>query len=350
LDLFSHRANPAARIATFSEETAAPSLSSVSPRPNYDTSGIAPAPDWAPAETSHFAGLAGFVGVYIAEGAVGTLVADYLTAHDYSTGRRANDERRIDSSFLRLHRPGREPVQLYHFAREGATPQEFFGDDVSGAERFDLAAARPGVIDILTDAEGVASPHHWFDLDLRLFWTYADWDAASQAQPGQMRVVMPRREFLGRSVLLCDVAEPWADAVQVSYLDAGETCRRYDRAFEVTELLRGRNALHVAAAIRAQEAPLVMRVGEIAVAGDTILLGAAPVPPFVLINTGQFRGWADWFDRTQSVGSRERPVTCRFPLSAADRLGEVEAGDLLRFHAELAGASDAGVQLDCRLG
>ena len=32
------------------------------------------------------------------------------------------------------------------------------------------------------------------------------------------------------------------------------------------------------------------------------------------------------------------------------RWHEVEAGDLLRFHAELAGASDAGVQLDCRLG
>jgi hypothetical protein len=245
--------------------------------------------------------------------------------------------------------PGREPDQFYHFAQDGVPLEDFFGIYGPDADRFDLAAARPGVFDLLTDAEGAASLGRWFDLKIRLFWTYADWDAPSQAQPGQMRVVMPMWEFGGRSVLLCDLAEPWADAVQVFYLDPGETCRRCDCAFEITGLLYGRNPLQVAAAIGAQEAPLVMQVGEIAVTGDAILLGAAPVPPLVLINTGQFQGRADWIDRTQGTGGRERPVTCRFPLSAADLLGEVEAGALLRFHAGLAGALDAGVQLDCRL-
>jgi hypothetical protein len=323
---------------------------SVSPRPVYDASGIAPAANWAPGENEHFGGFAGLVGVYVAEGAgTGPVIEEYFTAQDYSTGQRASDDRRIVSSLLRLHRSGQEPVQLYHFASESGTREAMLGLSGAPEDRLDLATASPGVVDLVTDAGGEASPAHWTGLVTRLFWTYAQWDPASHVRPAQLRVISPFRELLGRSVLLCDSAEMGEGAPQVSLLGAGETCRRYDRAHEVTELLRGRNALQVAAALGAQGAPLVMQVGEIAVAGDTITLGAVPVAPFVLINTGQFQGWADWMDRTQSVGGRERPVTCRFPLAVADRLGATEAGDLLRFRAELAAASDAGVQLDCRL-
>ena len=339
--------DPEAEVAVFSEEEAMRPYM-VSPRPVYDTAHVAPAADWAVAEGDAFRGFSGLVGVYVAEGAgAGPVIRDFVLARDYSTGQRINDGRRAVGTLLRIEGQGLDVPPLFHWAGESGTWELMFGPSGSEGDRLDLQSATPGVVDIVTSAEGLAGWEHWNNLIVHLFSTYARWDPATHASTALVRVISPWDDLLARSVLVCDARE--LGAPQMTLL-GGDTCRRYDRAFEVTEMLRGRNALQVAAAIGAQEQPLVMQVGDIAVAGDTITIGAAPVPPFVLIDTGQFQGWADWIDRTQGSGGRERPVTCRFPFSAAERLGDLEAGDLLRFRAELAGASDAGVQLDCRLG
>ena len=343
-------ADAAMRIESFSDDMATPAAPTVSARPVYDTAHVAPRADWSVAEGDVFRGFPGLVGIYIAEGADdGPLIRDYVMAQDYSTGQRIDDGRRTVSTLLRIEGEGLSVPPLFHWATDGLTNELMFGPAALDGDRLDLATATPGVIDIVTSAEGVAGWEHWTMLRVELFSTYVRWDPATHASDGQVRVISPMGDLLSRSVLVCEAAEYAGHAPQVTLMGGEPICRRYDRAFEVTEVLRGKNALQVAAAIGAQEHPLVMQVGEIAVTGDTITIGAAPVQPFVLINTGQFQGWADWIDRAQATGGRERPVTCRFPLSDADRLGDVEAGDLLRFYAGLAGASDAGVQLDCRL-
>ncbi|MCR9088081.1 MAG: hypothetical protein NXH97_15205 [Rhodobacteraceae bacterium] len=324
---------------------------SVSPKPDYDISAIAPAADWSMAETDAFRGLAGLNGIYIAEGASdGPIIDDYLVAQDFSTGRRGGDNRRMVGNLIRVHQPEGSATAFYSFAMEGGTWEAMFGLHSNADDILDLSKATPGVIDLATDSEGFASPKHWAVMNTHLLWTYADWDPATHAAPIVIRVITPFDDLLSRSILLCDSAEMMGGAPQSSLFKNGDTCRRYDRGFEVTDMLAGKNALQVVAAIKGSTHPMLMTVGELAVSGDTITVKAGMISPILQINTGQFQGWDAWMDRVNTAGSgRGRPVFCQFPISAADRLASLEVGAVLAFFAELEDASDRAVRLNCRL-
>ena len=118
----------------------------------------------------------------------------------------------------------------------------------------------------------------------------------------------------------------------------------------MTELVNGRNAIQISALINGLDVPLVMQANEISVTGEAIVVGTAAFDEFVLLNTGQFQGWGDWFDRTSTPGSSGGPrVSCRFSMTAADRLVNLANGALLQFRAEVDSAFDRRIELGCHL-
>lgn len=327
-----------------------PPVTSVASRPAYDDTLIAPSADWDTADDDHFNGFPGLVGIYLAENADGDapIINDYLTVQDYSTGQRIDSGQRLVRSLMRIHQPDQDPVQLYHMGLESGTRSALLGLAGKPGDRLDLANASPGVVNLATDEAGEATQDHWFQMRVHIFRTYASWDPATHARPASVRVMSPRGPLFGRSILVCDSAEHARDAVQVTLLSGDQVCRRYDRAHGVTEIVGDKNALQIAAAIGQQEAPMVMQVADISASGDFITLRARDTPSVLLLNTGQFQGWGDWFDRTQGT-SRSRSVSCRFPIATAERLANLERGDLLRFRADVESASRSAVILDCSL-
>ncbi len=327
-----------------------PPAITVDDRPVYDTASIAPAADPEIADGDNFSGAPGLIGHYIGEAddSGQPVIENFLTAQNYSTGRRINDGRRLVSSLIRLHQPGKDPVLVYHRAGELDVRDALLGFLAKPEGYLDLTSASPGVIDIVTDEAGNASADHWSNLRTHVFTTYARWDEGTHDRPAQIRVISMPGPFSGRSILVCERVQHERVEDHVDVLDGDQTCRRYDRALDVAEVVGDRNGLQIVAALREQEAQMVMQVADISVSDDVIMLRARDLPSVQLLNTGQFQGWGDWMDRTEGT-SRRRPVTCRFPMEAADRLASVETGTLLRIDASLDSASKDAVDLDCNL-
>jgi hypothetical protein len=323
----------------------------ISPKPDYDPPPIAPAADWSVAKTDFFRGFAGLNGIYIAERqADNAVIEEFFAAHDFTRGNKFNDGRREVRNLIRLHHADKEPTTAYNSGSESGTREVLFGVLGPPGDKLDLASLDPGVVDVMTDAEGAATQQHWSMIQVYFYWTAANWDPTTFQNAINIRVISPRNDLLGRAVVLCDATEFGADAPQLSVFAEDQPCRRYNRAFEVTEMLDGKNALQVAAALKRADEPLVMMAGEIGIAGDRITVSAAPVPSLVTINDGRFHGWDSWLDQTRAANGRGgRRIVCELPIEDAEDLAALERGDLLRFIPKLREVSDRIVRLECDL-
>lgn len=334
-------------------EAAVPILpaNAISPKPDYEPPPIAPAADWSVAETDAFRGFAGLNGIYIAERqADNVVIEEFFAAHDYTRGNKINDGRRDVQNLIRVHQPGKEPTTIYSSGSESGTRDVLFGVQGPPGDKLNLERLDPGVVDVMTDADGAATQQHWSTIRVYLYQTLAHWDPSTFQNNTFMRVISPSDGSSGRAVVLCDAVEFGADAPQVSVFAEEPPCRRYNRAFEVTEMLGGKNALQVAAMLKTVDHPMVMVVGDIGIAGDQISITAASVQPLVRINDGRFHGWDAWLNQTRAAGSRYgRRIVCEFPIASADALSMLEKGDIMRFAPKLQAASDQTVRLECKL-
>ena len=81
-------------------------------------------------------------------------------------------------------------------------------------------------------------------------------------------------------------------------------------------------------------------VSSIGVSGDQIRISVTSFDRQTKRMQKGFNGWADWMERSQSIGTSSKPkVTCNAPASSAGALSELVPGSVLMVRASVVSVS-----------